>query len=135
MTADHVTGLAPRAALEAILAERLPGSGGLSLAVAICDLVGLKATNLKQGFRAGDARLAAAAATLRHVADGARLLARLGGDELVAVFVGPEAAAAADRTAARLAQEPRLRAAAATATADDTPDRFIDRLYAAMRPS
>lgn len=59
---DHVTGLATRGdferALETTLASRPPQDAAL----AICDVVGLKAVNEADGFVAGDIVLAAAAA-------------------------------------------------------------------------
>ena len=132
---DHVTGLAPRAELERVLAEVLAAEDPQSVAVMMCDVVGLKAVNDRDGFRAGDAVLAAAGAATRQAAAGAVVVARLGGDELVAVFTGPGAPAAADRASRGLAAipTPRLRAAAAIAERDDTPGTMIDRLYAAMR--
>jgi diguanylate cyclase (GGDEF)-like protein len=135
---DHVTGLEPRGTLETVLAEVLAAEQPAGrVAVAICDVVGLKAVNEAQGFRAGDAVLAAAGQALRDAAGEARLVARLGGDELVAVFTGAEAPLAASRTAAALAgaSMPRLRSAAVIAEPHDTPGRLVDRLYATMRCS
>jgi diguanylate cyclase (GGDEF)-like protein len=133
---DHVTGLAPRGALEEVLADAV-GPSRPPLAVAIVDCVGLKAVNERQGFLAGDALLAAAAARLRRAAGGARLVARLGGDEMVAVFVGTEAAVAADEAARTLAAAgfPPLRAAALAAGPADTPAALVERLYATLRRS
>jgi diguanylate cyclase (GGDEF)-like protein len=135
---DHVTGLEPRGALETVLAEVLAAERPAGrVAVAICDVVGLKSVNEAQGFQAGDAVLAAAGQALRDAAGQARLVARLGGDELVAVFTGAEAPVAASRTAAMLAgaSMPRLRSAAVIPEPDDTPGRLVDRLYATMRRS
>jgi len=147
MAADHVTGLCPRDTLERTLDALLDapsiGEGGAAaaagqaVAVVICDVVGLKAVNERDGFRAGDTVLAAAAAALTHAASGAKLVARLGGDELVAVFAGADAPVQAARAAARLrhASAPRLRSAAVVAEPGDTPGRLVDRLYATMRDS
>jgi diguanylate cyclase (GGDEF)-like protein len=138
IASDHVTGLAPRGDLESLLAEVLAAERPAGrVAVVICDVVGLKAINEREGFRAGDAVLAGAGQALRDAAGEARLLARLGGDELVAVFVGAEAPIAASRTAAALAADtrPRLRSAAVIAEQNDTPGRLVDRLYATMRRS
>ncbi|MCE9630674.1 MAG: diguanylate cyclase [Planctomycetia bacterium] len=103
----------------------------------ICDVVGLKAVNEREGFLAGDAVLAAAAQALRQTAVGPLLLARLGGDELVGVFAGPGAPSAANRAAVGLTEIkwPEMRAAALIAEATDTPSALIDRLYATMRAS
>ena len=70
-------------------------------------------------------------------AAGATLLARLGGDECVAVFTGSEAAAAADRARAALAApgDPPLRAAAGECMPHETVPAFVDRLYASLRRS
>jgi diguanylate cyclase (GGDEF)-like protein len=141
---DHVTGLAPRGQLESVLAALCPPAGGPTpagqdrtvMAVAILDVIGLKAVNERDGFLAGDAVLLAAADRLRHAAAAASLLARLGGDELVAVFQGPEAGEQAALTTRLLVERsapPPLRAASVVASADDTPATLIERLYATLR--
>jgi len=138
IASDHVTGLETRGSLENLLADVLAAERPAGrVAVAICDVVGLKAVNEREGFQAGDAVLAAAGQALREAAGEARLVARLGGDELVAVFTGAEAPGAAARTAATLAGAtmPRLRSAAVSAEPHDTPGRLVDRLYATMRRS
>jgi diguanylate cyclase (GGDEF)-like protein len=130
---DHVTGLATRGDLERTFA-RLPAG---TFALLICDVVGLKGVNEREGFFAGDATLRRAADRVREAAAGAALVARLGGDELVAVFTGPDAAAAADRAARALAgaDSPPLRAAAVSAAPDEAPGPLVERLYATMRRS
>jgi diguanylate cyclase (GGDEF)-like protein len=134
---DHVTGLAPRGDLQRLLESLLVPGGPRPVAVAICDVVALKGVNEREGFLAGDAVLASAAAALRAAATDAILLARLGGDELVAVFTGPTAPAAASRAAASLVakEAPRLHVAAVIAEPEDVPGSLIDRLYATMRRS
>ena len=134
---DYVTGLAPRGELQRMLDSLLATGGTRPVAVVICDVVGLKAVNEQHGFLAGDAVLATAAHALRLTAAGPLLLARLGGDELVAVFAGPGALAAASRAALGLAEtkSPGMRAAAVIAEESDTPAALIDRLYATMRAS
>ena len=129
---DHVTGLAPRGAIEALLAAR---DVSTPLAVVLCDVVGLKATNDRDGFTAGDTVLRRAADRLRMAAAGATLLARLGGDECMAVFTGPDAAAAAKRARAVLAApgDPPLRAAAGKCRPHESVAAFVDRLYAILR--
>ena len=103
----------------------------------IVDVVGMKAVNERDGFRAGDSMLRAAAERLRVAAFGAVLLARLGGDELVALFLGAGAGAAADRTADALAARspPPLRAAALSANPRETGADLVERLYATLRRS
>jgi len=126
---DPLTGLSQRDALEATL-----GAGG-TLACVLVDVVGLKQTNAVEGFSAGDALLRRAAERLRRLAPDARLLARLGGDELMAVFVGPAAAERAAETsaAAAAAESPLLRAAWAEVLGGEPPTELFDRLYAAAR--
>ena len=132
---DHVTGLETRRTLEAFLAKS--GGAVFALAVVMCDVVGLKAVNDREGFAAGDAQLRTAAERLRSAATGAAMLARLGGDELVAVFAGPQAAADAERTMSHLAAGclPPLRAAATVQQQGETCGPLIDRLYAIVRRS
>jgi diguanylate cyclase (GGDEF)-like protein len=131
---DYVTGLAPRGLLEERLATLVPARE--PVAMLIVDVVGLKAVNERQGFLAGDGILRAAALRLRDSARGASLLARLGGDELVAIFLGPDAAETAQRTAAELAAAtapPALRSAALAAARGETAAQFVERLYATLR--
>jgi len=126
-----VTGLASRGECERRLAALPPGTFSL----VICDVVGLKDVNEREGFLAGDACLRRAAERLRDEAAGADLVARLGGDELLAVFSGAGAAASAARTARVLAasRSPAMRAAAADSAAGEDPGPLIERLYATMR--
>ena len=134
--ADHVTGLASRTALETLLQDGI--GNPQCLAVVICDVVGLKQINEQGSFLAGDAVLSKAADRLRFAAAGADLLARLGGDELVAVFTGPESAArasAAVQLLAKAADAPRLRAGMLVAQPDDTRATLLNRLYATVRRS
>ncbi len=133
--ADHVTGLESRATLEAFFARH--GDAIVPLAIVMCDVVGLKAINSLEGFGAGDTSLRRAADRLRSAAADADLLARLGGDELVAVFTGPHAANAAEQTAANLVGQcnPPLRAAAIVRNPGENYRPLIDRLYAIVRRS
>ena len=132
---DHVTGLATRGDLQAAL-ERFAGAPG-PFALVICDVMGLKEINERDGFLAGDAALRRAADRLRAAAATADLAARLGGDELVAVFTGPDALTAAGRAAAALASSgtPRMRSAAVSAGRREPPGPLLERLYATMRRS
>jgi len=133
--ADHVTGLATRGELQAAL-ERMTADS-TPFALTICDVVGLKDVNEREGFLAGDAALRRAADRLREAAAGADVVARLGGDELVAVFIGPRAAAAAADAVQALAgtDSPPLRAAAVSAAPNEAPGPLVERLYATMRRS
>ena len=132
---DHVTGLQPRGELEAFFAGRRDAAAGLALLM--CDVVGLKEINERDGFAAGDTSLRRAADRLRAAAADADILARLGGDELVAVFTGPGAPASADHAAATLVGgfSPPLRAAAIVQKPGETCGAIIDRLYAIVRRS
>jgi diguanylate cyclase (GGDEF)-like protein len=131
---DHVTGLETRATLHAFLDAR---DVSAPLAVVLCDVVGLKAANDRDGFTAGDAVLRRAADRLRNATPDARLHTRLGGDECVAVFTGAAAEAAATRARERLAApgDPALRAAAGVLRPGETVPAFVDRLYAILRRS
>jgi GGDEF domain-containing protein len=144
---DLVTGLDARAtwqpAVEALAGRSEP------YAIAMCDVVGLKAVNESAGFRAGDVVLRAAADRLRAaaaehrgaapeaIAAGTMRLGRLGGDEFVAVCGGAGAEAAAAAVAAALAApgHPPLRSAALAARPGEPPLALIDRLYAILRAS
>lgn len=113
-----------------------PRQARLPMALTILDVVGLKTINEQDGFLAGDAILRAAAERLQKSAGSASLLARLGGDELVAVFYGLDAAQQAALAARELGDglaPPPLRAASLAVLDDDTPGRLIERLYATLR--
>jgi len=104
----------------------------------IVDVIGLKAVNERDGFLAGDSLLRAAADRLRDAGGQANLLARLGGDELVAVFTGLNAGALAQQACKTLAEAitpPFLRTSAIAASPNDTPGALIERLYTAVRIS
>jgi len=103
----------------------------------MCDVVSLKEINERDGFAAGDACLRRAADRLRATAADADILARLGGDELIAVFTGPGASATANHAAATLVggSAPPLRAAAIVQKQGETCGETIDRLYAIVRRS
>jgi diguanylate cyclase (GGDEF)-like protein len=117
--------------------HRVLGAEQGAVALVICDVVGLKAVNERDGFLAGDAVLRQAAERLRHASADAELVARLGGDELVAIFVGLQARADAEAAAAAVAEPgaPGMRAAAVAAIAAEPAGSLIERAYAAMRRS
>ena len=130
---DHVTGLEPRGALEAFFQSQAAASA--PLAIVMCDLVGLKEVNERDGFGAGDVCLRRGADRLRSAAADATILARLGGDEFVAVFTGPAAADNAERAATSLAggSSPPLRAAAIVQEKGENSAALVGRLYAIVR--
>ena len=107
---DELTGLCNLRGLE------LLGTGAVDLAAregsAICvlfmDLDGLKAINDGSGHAAGDVALLAAATVLRDTVRHTDVVARIGGDEFVAVLVGASAAEAGD-LAERVRQGTRSR--------------------------
>jgi diguanylate cyclase (GGDEF)-like protein len=131
---DFVTGLQPRSVLEGLL-RTTPAPPAEQLAILGVDLVGLKQVNETEGFLAGDQLLAAAAATLTAATPTAAVRARLGGDELVAVFTGPRALTAAEAAgkALQTTPGPALRRGLVTRWPDESPQRLVERLYAAIR--
>jgi diguanylate cyclase (GGDEF)-like protein len=90
---DALTGLANRRALD----ERLESAidRGAEVAVAFCDLDGLKQINDAAGHEAGDAALRRAAEALRAAAGGrpGAFVGRIGGDEFCVVLEDAGAAA------------------------------------------
>jgi len=132
---DHVTGLETRGTLESFFARRRDAAEGLALVM--CDVIGLKEVNERDGFAAGDICLRRAADRLRAAAADAEIVARLGGDELVAVFAGSGASAAAERATLQLAKSstPPVRAAALVQQKGEPCGAIIDRLYAIVRRS
>lgn len=131
---DALTRLAPRDAFERVL-RRLAAAGRGSTACLLVDVVGMKAANAAGGFSTGDALLREAAARLRAITPAARIRARLGGDELVALFSGRRArelAAEACRAAGAV-ETPRLRAGWVELAPGESPRALVDRLYARCR--
>ncbi|MET0817749.1 MAG: HD domain-containing phosphohydrolase, partial [Solirubrobacteraceae bacterium] len=90
---DALTGLANRRALD----ERMESAiaRGADVAVAFCDLDGLKQINDLAGHEAGDAAIRQAAEALRAAAGGhaGSFVSRIGGDEFCVVLEGAGAAA------------------------------------------
>ncbi|MDO9487738.1 MAG: EAL domain-containing protein, partial [Sphingomonadaceae bacterium] len=86
---DSLTGLSNRAAFQAWLA-RLPQVAGADLV--IVDLDRLKETNDLAGHDAGDALIVEAGRRLAAAAGPDALVARVGGDEFVAIVEGPSRA-------------------------------------------
>jgi len=131
---DFVTGLQPRSALEDLL-RTVTAASVVPVAILGVDLVGLKEVNENAGFLAGDRLLAEAAATLRAATTAAAMQARLGGDELVAVFTGVAASAAAKaaQDALEMARRPAIRCGMIIRQPDEPPQQLVERLYAAIR--
>ena len=116
---DHLTGLANRAELMqrmtslcAELLEQQDGrTRGRSFAVLYIDLDGFKAVNDSHGHAAGDEILQRVADSLRQVSGPDELIARIGGDEFVALLQDADALTArgvADEIIAAIAREHRL---------------------------
>ena len=115
---DHLTGLANRAELMQRMAEacaELPDTQarvrGRSFAVLYIDLDGFKAVNDSHGHAAGDEILQRVADSLRRVAGPDEVVARIGGDEFVALLRDADALTAravADEIIAAIAREHRL---------------------------
>ncbi len=97
---DSLTGLPNRAELERLLQRQLDRSAATVL---FCDLDGYKLVNDEFGHRIGDRVLAAVATRLAESMRASDVLARVGGDEFVAVCppLAPDEIA---RTVARLEQ-------------------------------
>lgn len=108
---DPLTGLLNRRALMQEFDRQRAGAdrAGHWLLVAALDLDGFKQINDTHGHQAGDALLRGVSLGLRKALRGSDVLARVGGDEFVAVGLGPKRDADA-AAAARLWQE-RLAAA------------------------
>ena len=86
---DPLTGLANRRAFEAALAQtRLRAERGGCFALLHLDLDHFKAVNDTHGHAAGDAVLTGVAAILRRELRGQDVIARVGGDEFVALAEG-----------------------------------------------
>ena len=102
-TTDSLTGLLNRTGLEREVNRVRTFGRDDRIAVLVADLDGFKAVNDRQGHQAGDRLLRKFAAAWREGSRVGDILARIGGDEFVAVF--PEV----EEEAARAAVE-RLRA-------------------------
>jgi diguanylate cyclase (GGDEF)-like protein len=86
---DSLTGLANRRLLQVVLDREVVRAAryGGGLSVIALDLDGFKGVNDRDGHQAGDRVLIEAAATWSSLLRAADLLARVGGDEFVAVLV------------------------------------------------
>lgn len=101
---DPLTGLPNRHHLRQELDAALvrANDGGERLALLYIDLDGFKATNDRHGHEAGDRLLRDVAQQLRNGLRQGDLIARVGGDEFVAVLPGCSSSTAAQRVASAL---------------------------------
>jgi len=103
---DPLTGLLNRAGLEALgAAPRLRSELQPPRALVVIDLDGFKEINDKRGHRAGDRLLVEFADAMRDSTRAGEILARVGGDEFVAVLASTDesqAAAMVDRMLGRI---------------------------------
>jgi diguanylate cyclase (GGDEF)-like protein len=100
-THDSLTGLANRAYLRTRV-DALLQHPGRQLGVIVVDLDGFKRVNDAGGHEAGDEVLSVVAARMQRHMRESDVLARMGGDEFVAVLVGDDIAARVADTAERL---------------------------------
>jgi diguanylate cyclase (GGDEF)-like protein len=97
-THDPLTGLLTRRGLEPVLAG-VAGAEAGGVAMMFLDLDGFKAVNDAHGHAVGDELLAAAAGRFTGALGANAELARMGGDEFVAVLPGVDSAGAASERA------------------------------------
>jgi diguanylate cyclase (GGDEF)-like protein len=98
---DHLTGLSNRHALMAALrsARERPET---TFALAFADLDGFKEVNDSYGHEFGDRLICMVAAGIRQLAQGAQVVARMGGDEFVIMYSGIAAETLARQFSERL---------------------------------
>lgn len=83
---DPLTGLGNRLLLREDFAARLEQAGELGASVAMCDIDFFKRLNDRDGHLAGDAVLAAVAATIRDAVRGGDSVYRYGGEEFLVLL-------------------------------------------------
>ena len=93
---DPLTGLFNRRGLEPFVEQALARASrtGEEIAVLLCDVDHFKRINDEHGHAAGDRALASVARAMESVIRPSDLAARLGGDELVILLAGSNAAGA-----------------------------------------
>ncbi len=98
---DRLTGLPNRVLFGSRLAGAVRDVGSVpgAVAVVLLDLDRFKGVNNSMGHGVGDQLLEAVAGRLRQAAGGAELIARLSGDEFLALFVDPQGSAHAAASA------------------------------------
>lgn len=84
---DHLTGLSNRHALMAAMRSARE-RGETPFALAFADLDGFKEVNDSYGHEFGDRLICMVAAGIRQLAQGAQVVARMGGDEFVIMYSG-----------------------------------------------
>jgi len=94
-TTDSLTGLHTRRSFVDVAAAEVQAAADRSMAVIMLDVDHFKVINDTYGHAAGDAVLQEAAARCRRVLRGGDVLARYGGDEMVALLPGADIAVAA----------------------------------------
>lgn len=101
---DDLTGLLPRGAFMAAMAEALrrPGAG---ICLLLVDLDRFKAVNDSLGHPVGDALLRAAAARIGRAVRAGDVVGRLGGDEFAVLLAAPVDGQTARRLGARLVKQ------------------------------
>lgn len=98
---DHLTGLSNRHALIARM-NSMSGEQGGTYALAFADLDGFKEVNDSYGHEFGDRLICMVSAGIRQLAQGAEVVARMGGDEFVTMYKGENAEILARQYSERL---------------------------------
>ena len=134
---DDLTGLLNRRGLERALDAAFAQAGrtGLQTSVLVLDLDGFKAINDSRGHAAGDRALTAVAHSWSRQLRTGDALARVGGDEFVAVLSGADASVAhavARRLAASTSKDVSVSIGVATAPADAGRSTLLSLADAAM---
>lgn len=98
---DHLTGLSNRQALIARM-KSMSGERGGTYALAFADLDGFKGVNDSHGHEFGDRLICMVSAGIGQLAQGAEVVARMGGDEFAIMYKGENAEAQARKFSERL---------------------------------
>lgn len=98
---DHLTGLSNRHALIARM-KSMSGEQGGAYALAFVDLDGFKEVNDNYGHKFGDRLICMVSEGIRQLAQGAEIVARMGGDEFVTIYRGDNAETLARQFSERL---------------------------------